>query len=115
MDDIPNDENGHVLKRMREGGDSLSRPRIIEFQFVFPERPGSLDFARVVTEKQFEICLSYYEECSCWQAEVKVYMLPTHSEITRIELDLSERAAEFDGTPDGWCCLRINDTNTEEA
>jgi len=109
MAEIPDDDNGRVLRQLYEGGDTLSKPRIIEFQFIFPERAQSLEFARVVPETEYEICLSYYEERAMWDAEVKIFMIPTHAAITQIEADLSARAAPFAGKPDGWCCLRIKD------
>jgi hypothetical protein len=109
MRDIPDDENGRILRRLYDGGDSLSKPRFIEFQFIFPERAQSLEFARAVSEKEYEVCLSYYEERDMWEAEVKIYMIPDHDSITRIELDLSRRASSLGGSPDGWCCLRLKD------
>lgn len=109
MAEIPDDDNGRVLKQLFAGGDSLSKPRIIEFQFIFPERSQSLDFAGAVAEKELEVCLSYYEERAMWQAEVKIYMIPTHPEITRWESDLSDRAVPVGGKADGWCCQRIKD------
>ncbi len=109
VNEIPDDDNGRVLRRLYDGGDTLSKPRIIEFQFIFPEREQSLEFSRIVPEKDYEICLSYYEEREMWEAEVRIYMVPDHDAITRLEADLSARAASFDGKPDGWCCIRIKD------
>jgi hypothetical protein len=110
---LPDDENGRVLKRLQDGGDTLSKPRIVEFQFIFPERSQLIEFARAVPEKEYEVCLSYFEERKMWDAEVKIYMIPSHAEITRIEAELAARAAQFDGVPDGWCCIRIEDKNEE--
>lgn len=109
MSEIPDDDNGRVLKRLSVGGDTLTQPRTIEFQFIFSKRAQSLDFAHAVPELDYEICLSYYEEREMWQAEVKIYMIPEHSEITRIEADLSARAAPLGGQADGWCCMVIKD------
>jgi len=109
MSHFPDDDNGRVLNRLHDGGDSLLKPRIIEFQFIFPERAQALDFARAIPEKEYEVCLSYYEERAMWQAEVKKYMIPEHAEITEIEAELSRRAAPLNGLPDGWCCFRIKD------
>ena len=69
----------------------------------------------MIPEKEFEVCLSYYEERAMWQAEVKVYMIPRHDEITQLEVDLSDRAALFGGKADGWCCMRIKDNLPKEA
>lgn len=111
MNHFPNDENGRVLRRLYDSGDSLSQPRNIEFQFIFPRREQSLDFARAIPEKEYEVCLSFYEERDMWQAEIIIYMVPSHSRITHIESNLSGRAAPFGGRADGWCCVRIKDRN----
>ncbi len=107
--DIPNDENGTVLRRMYESGDTLQRPRIIDYCFAFPERSQALDFAALVTERDFEVCISYYEEREMWQAIVKKYMIPEHSAIGRIEADLTSRAKSVGGEADGWGCMRVTE------
>lgn len=109
MDAIPDDENGAVLRRMREGGDALTKPRMIDYCFAFPEREQSIDFARVITEKDLEVCLSYHEEREMWQAIVKKFMAPEHRLITALEADLSRRAAACGGEADGWGCMRITE------
>jgi hypothetical protein len=109
MKSIPDDENGDVLRRMLEGGDSLEKPRIVDFCFAFPESEEALRFAAAVPEFDYEICISRYEERHMWQAIVKRFMKPQHSEIGRIEADLSARAIAVGGEPDGWGCMRIED------
>lgn len=60
-------------------------------------------------EFDFEVCTSRYEERQMWQAIVKKFMKPEHSEIGRIEADLSTRAIAVGGEPDGLGCIRIED------
>jgi len=103
---IPDDENGDVLRGIFEGGDALTDPRIIDYCFAFPNRAQSLDFAKTVSEKDYEVCISYYDD-ERWQAIVKKYMIPDHGEISRIESDLTSRAETSGGEADGWGCIRI--------
>lgn len=105
--DTPSDENGEVLRRMRDGGDRLDQPRIIEFCFGFSRRDQAIHFAASVDEIEYEVCISRYEEKGMWQAIVKKHMVPDHTEITRIEADLSARAASVGGFADGWGCMRV--------
>ena len=107
---IPDDTNGAVLRRMLAGGDSLEKPRMIDFCFVFPERSQSVAFASVVTEGEYEVCLSRFEERNMCQAIVRKHMIPTHGEITRIEADLASRAVAAGGAADGWGCTRLAGT-----
>ena len=104
---IPDDENGSVLKRMVARGDKLDKPRMIDFCFVFSTREDALKFAAIVDEIDLEVCLSYYEGRSMWQAIVKKFMIPEHAEIGALEADLTRRAALFSGVADGWGCMRI--------
>jgi hypothetical protein len=103
---IPDDENGKVLRGMLEGGDTLTKPRMIDFCHAFPSREMTLEFARAVPEKEYEVCISYYDDEE-WQAIVKIHMIPDHAEIFRIESDLGARAVASGGKSDGWGCMRI--------
>jgi len=105
---FPDDENGDVLRRMQDAGDDLSKPRIIDFCFVFPDRKNALEFATIVNEREFEVCISHYDERKMWQAIVKHYMAPTHAAITALEVDLSRRAQSVGGEADGWGCMQVD-------
>src|SRR5262245_30815365 len=98
---FPDDENGDVLRQMFEQGDDLSQPRIIDFCFAFSERSQALAFAAAVDERDLEVCISFYEERDGWQAIVKRYMIPTHADITALELSLTRRAVAAGGEADG--------------
>jgi len=110
--EIPNDENGVVPRRMRDGGDSLTQPRIVDFCFAFPERRQAIAFAEIVDERELEVCISYYKERDMWQAIVKRYMVPDHSD-TATEFALTREAESVGGEADGWGCMRI--TNEPKA
>ena len=107
---FPDDENGAVLRRMYLGGDTLTTSRTVDFCFAFPAREKAIAFASAVPEKEYEACISFYEERDMWQVIVKKFMLPNHPDITSIEADLSIRAQEAGGEPDGWGCMRISET-----
>ena len=104
---FPDDENGDVLRRMFDGGDDLSRPRIVDFCFAFPERQQAVVFAEIVDDRDLEVCISYYEQREMWQAIVKRHMVPTHRDITVLELRLASQAEAIGGKADGWGCMRL--------
>jgi hypothetical protein len=104
---FPNDENGTVLRRMLDAGDDLSEARRIDFSFVFLERRQALAFAEIVEEREMEVCISYYAGREMWQSQVHRYMIPTHQDITALELELTERAESVGGEADGWGCMAI--------
>jgi hypothetical protein len=104
---FPDDENGEVLRRMFEQGDDLSKPRIVDFCFAFADRAQALEFAAIVEERDLEVCICYYKELDGWQAIVKRHMVPTHGEITSLELSLTNRAVSVGGKADGWGCMQV--------
>ena len=106
---FPDDENGDVLRRMHEGGDALTKARMIDFCFAFPSRDPAIQFASIVSEKEYEACISFYEERDMWQVIIKKHMIPSHTAISEIEVDLSSRAQGAGGEPDGWGCMRLTE------
>jgi hypothetical protein len=108
MTTFPDDENGDVLRRMQAEGDDLSKPRDIEFQFVFKLEPNSRHFASEVQAKHgLKAETARYEERRMWQATVTKHMVPTHQEITRLEQKLTELAEAHTGEADGWGCMQV--------
>lgn len=103
--DFPNDMNGDVFRRMIKGGDDLSKPRMMDFCHIFPERRQALAFAEMVDDRELEVCISYYEERELWQVIVRRYMIPTYKEVTALELLLASQAESVGGEPDGWGCM----------
>lgn len=105
---FPDDANGAVLRRMHEGGDDLQQPRMIDFCFIFPERRQALAFAKLVDDRELEVCISFYEQRDVWQGIVKRNMLPTHDGITALETLLAGHAESVGGAADGWGCFRMD-------
>jgi hypothetical protein len=109
---IPNDENGDVLRRMIKNGDDLSQPRMMDFCYIFPERRQALAFAEIVDDKDLNVCISYNKERDMWDAIVKRYMIPTHTDITTFELSLATHAELVGGEADGWGCMTVKKVDT---
>jgi hypothetical protein len=104
---FPDDDNGFVLREMVARGDDLAQPRMMDFCFAFPERRQALAFAEIVDDRELEVSISFYEERDMWQAIVRRYMVPTHGEITAVEMTLSDHAQSVGGEPDGWGCIPV--------
>jgi regulator of ribonuclease activity B len=101
---FPADENGDVLRMLVAGGDDLSSPRNIEFEHIFQSKEAAVAFLAGVTTPAQSAELSWNEEESAWNVQVKVYMIPNHAEISRIEAGLDAIARNHGGRADGWGC-----------
>lgn len=106
----PDDENGDVLWRMREGGDFLSAKREIDFSVIFPTEESALKFAVHLLQSDQKVSFSAYEghEEMPWQVHAHPILAPTHANISGYENQLGEDAAQFGGRNDGWGCFQEN-------
>jgi hypothetical protein len=102
-----NDLNGEVLRKMYVGGDDLTQPRMVDFNFVFQERVQALAFAGLINDRDKDVCIAYDEEKDMWEVIVKHHMVPDHGGITALEEALAIKAKSVGGKADGWGCFRI--------
>ena len=93
---------------MYDRGDDLNQARIIDFCFAFAERRQAVAFAEIVDDRNLKVCISYYEEREMWQAIVKNHMIPTHQDITALEMKLAVLAESVGGEADGWGCMKVD-------
>ena len=109
MSTFPNDENGDVLRRMQANGDDLSKPRNIEFEYIFATEQNAKDFASDVrAAHSLKAEPSRYGERKMWQTTVTKHMLPTHQDITTWEQTLTRLAQPHGGEADGWGCFQVD-------
>ena len=103
----PDDNNGDVLRRMEAKGDTLTRPRIIDFNVVFPDQASAEQFAENFREQGYGVSVedSETEEDFPWDVVVKRNMIPSHREIGDFEALLQGIAGPLGGHNDGWGCI----------
>ena len=105
---LPNDENGDILRKMIGRGDDLSKSRKIDFYFAFPEEHQARNFAQQVRLTSGLACeAARYEERDMWEATVTGDMVPSHREITEFENSLDQIAQSYGGEADGWGCFIV--------
>ena len=105
--DLPNDENGDVLRRLQKNGDNLAKPRDVDFTVVFATEESAQEFAEHFLRGGYKISVS---NSNCvpdlpWDVVVTKYMVPSHSGITQSEEALQEIAEGLGGRTDGWGCF----------
>ncbi|MDH2436227.1 ribonuclease E inhibitor RraB [Pokkaliibacter sp. MBI-7] len=106
-EDFPNDENGDVLRRMRDSGDNFALPRDFEFTVVFATREAVQAFGDHFAQLGYEVVANesgHVPELP-WDVTVVTHMLPTHAAITAFEAELQRVATPLGGRNDGWGCF----------
>jgi hypothetical protein len=107
LDELPDDENGDVLRRMLHGGDDLTKARDIDFSVIFPTKSAAEEFADRFRRSGLKVTIhewdGYREQP--WDVTVTRHMLPSHAEITRMEETLEQSATPLGGRNDGWGCI----------
>ncbi len=106
--DFPDDLNADTLRKMAASGDDLSKPREIEFFFVFASAKKAEAFAADVRAAHaLEPQTAEDDGGGSWTSTVTKNMLPTHEGISKLERSLIVLAKKHDGTPDGWGCESV--------
>ncbi len=103
--DIPDDENGDVLRRMQARGEDLSLARIFNFSLVFPTESRAQGFVAKAREMGLDATLEdETTDEGLFDVTVDTVMVPVHAEIGNFERALEIIAEGFDGRNDGWGC-----------
>jgi len=105
--EFPDDENGDVLRRMRDSGDDLSRPRIVDFTTVFPDQERARQLAEMYESRGCVVAVKYSGVVPelPWDVTVSNFMVPTYQAITDFENGLGASAEPLGGRSDGWGCF----------
>jgi hypothetical protein len=105
--EIPDDENGAVLRRMELSGDDLSKPRQIDFVVVLPDETRASNFAVHIRTCGYVAVVKRSDVVPelPWDVTVSNFMVPTHTGITAFESMLESAAAALGGRNDGWGCF----------
>jgi hypothetical protein len=92
---------------MEAKGDSLNRPRDIDFTVVFREKEGAERFAEHFSALGYKVSVERAgtREEFPWDVLVVKHMTPSHQEIGDFEALLQELADGLGGHNDGWGCI----------
>ena len=103
---FPDDENGNVLWKMKQGGDNLDIPREVDFAVIFPSEQAAMDFAVRLLRYGQKVSMGQYQgvEEFPWQVQAHPIMVPSHEHISGYERQLGKDAAALGGRNDGWGC-----------
>ena len=111
FDQFPKDDNGDVLWQMRSKGDSLAKPREIDFTAIFPSGDTAVQFAVVCLRDGFKVemerCDQHHDDGLNWNVVVYCLAVPTYAGITALEQTLEARAASSTGRVNGWSSVFV--------
>lgn len=106
---FPNDDNGDALRHMAEQGVDLSLSHQVDFEHVFSDEARARAFADAISEFVVDTKVHAPDEEDPeqeWEVQCRIAMVPSHAEITAMEMKLEAAASEQGGYSDGWglCC-----------
>jgi len=111
LEQFPADENGDVLWHLRTKGDSLSKPRELDFTVIFASEESAIEFAVTCLRSEFKVEFHQTEEKHDdgfdWEVIVYTYAVPTHSDITALEDALGKLATPLGGRTSGWSSVFV--------
>jgi hypothetical protein len=89
----PDNLDGDVFRRMEASGDDLSKPRNVDFEFIFASKEQAQKFSdKVHTTTGLKAEATRYDEGQMWESTVTKFMIPTYSGITKLEDSLARVA-----------------------
>jgi len=102
MENLPHDDDGNALRRLRDDGSDLSLPMCIDFAVAIPNRASGLGVATVAQDLGFETDLVQDEVTKRWTCYCKKCLIPTYVQIIEIQRLLDEISHPYGGKSDGW-------------
>ncbi|MGV9008415.1 ribonuclease E inhibitor RraB [Brevundimonas sp.] len=111
-DDLPDDENGQILKGIQAKGVDLSVTRQLDFSLLFDDAVSAAKFMALASDQGFTCLMMEPHENDVSGCDVTacVRMLPSHHNITDAERRLAELAHPCGGELDGWGFLVEGET-----
>jgi hypothetical protein len=100
--DIPNDADGDAMRRIIADGADPTRPMKIDFQIDCPDIASARKIATRVPPGEFAVDTYSHDESSGATCECSRHMLLEHSELLRIQRELTEIAKPFGGYCEAW-------------
>lgn len=108
---IPHDADGDAMRGVIAAGSDLTRPMVVNFQIDCPDMPSAEAIAANVSSNEFAISIYKDPDDSSVTCECSKEMLLEHSELLRIQRQLTYIAKPFGG----WCEAWGTFGNTEDA
>ncbi len=104
MDDLPDDENGIILRRISDCGDDLAIAREVDFSLLFPTDAAAETFQAQARLLGFRCLVAEIEpqDGLSWDVTASIEMTPSHVGITDRERQLADLAEPLGGVSDGW-------------
>lgn len=101
-DEIPHDDDGDALRRLRETGSDLSRPMKIDFSVVIPNQDLGVAFSKVAQKKGFQTHIYKGAHSKRWTCDCTCTMMPSYNSIVAIQKILKDLGLPFGAKLDGW-------------
>ena len=99
---IPDDADGDAMRRVIADGGDLSRPMLVDFQIDCPDVSSAEAIAAKIPADEFAVRIYQNSGDETATCECSREMLLDHSELIRIQHELSAIASPFGGFCEAW-------------
>ena len=100
------EQNAQTLANMADGGDDLTKARLVDFSHVLPSLEAANGFGRWAADRGYSCAIDELSGPS-YDVTVTCSMVPELKALTEVEQSLAGAAACFGGHADGWGCFAI--------
>lgn len=98
----PNDADGEALQRVAADGNDMTAAMFIEFPVVLPDESRANQFAELAAARGFQAEIWKHDDGPGYDVVCGQNLIPEYDEIMRIQRELNEWSAPFEGFSDGW-------------
>jgi len=99
---IPDDADGDAMRRVIADGGDLTRPMLIDFQIDCPDMDSAEAIASKIPPDEFAISIYQDPDDGSVTCECSRKMLLEHSELIRIQRQITNIASAFGGWCEAW-------------
>lgn len=101
-DELPNDADGDVLRRLIVTGSDLSKEMEIDFTVDVPNKEYGTAFVQVVEPLGFRTNVDQDSETGDWTCYCTRRMIPSYRAIIEVQKTLEDLGRPFNAIPEVW-------------
>lgn len=100
--EYPNDADGDALRRVASTGSDMGRPMVVDFPVMVATEQIARELSVALQARGFSTSIYKHEKEPEWDVICAIEMMLTYPEVVRIQRELTQWAAPFNGYCNSW-------------